>query len=160
MQAISDLTKIHAIGIYSALGSRIIAQYYDNYIKEAKRIDFENEVVSRIREDPNGQVMVHDFSLIVYRSVADVLFFIVGDLKSNDFLLDEVLQTLQSALSLVYKKGLTADNLVQQIDLLYLLLDETIEQGFLFECDPEVVAARALLKDDNAFQGRLDRGSY
>ncbi|OHT08012.1 hypothetical protein TRFO_23633 [Tritrichomonas foetus] len=68
--------------------------------------------------------------------------------------MDEVLETISTSISLVYKGKVTAENIVQQIDLLYLLLDETIEQGFIFEGDPEVVAARAMLKNDNAFAGK------
>ena len=57
--------------------------------------------------------------------------------------------------SVVEPMGHTVYNtLMKQIDLLYLLLDETIENGYVFEADPEVSAARALLKDDKALAGK------
>lgn len=153
-----DLTKVKAIFFYSQTGSRITAQYYDNSIPDTKRADFENNVFKRASEDFEGQVLQHEEYIVVYRKCEDVVAFIVGDLKSNELLLDEVLDTIFSALGLVFKK-VGADDLVKQIDLLYLLLDETIEQGFIFEGDPEVVAARVVLKDDRAFAGKASRTS-
>ena len=151
---LDDLTRIHSILIVSKSGTRIIAQYYDNIIPEEQRSTFENEIYQRGAEDMLGEVMQHDKYIIVYRSIQDFLIFLVGDLKSNELLLDEVLETISTSISLVYKGKFSSECLIKQIDLLYLLLDETIEQGFIFEGDPEVVAARALLKNDTAFAGK------
>ena len=151
---LDDLTRIHSILIVSTSGTRIIAQYYDNVISEDQRSSFENEIFQRGAEDMLGEVMQHDKYIIVYRLIQDFLIFLVGDLKSNELLLDEVLETISTSISLVYKGKFSSECLIKQIDLLYLLLDETIEQGFIFEGDPEVVAARALLKNDNALVGR------
>lgn len=153
-----DITKIKCIFFYSQTGSRITAQYYDNSIPEEKRTDFENAIYTRASANFDAQVMQHDEYIVVFRKSDDVCAFIVGDLKCNELLLDEVLDTIFNALSLVFKK-VTSETLVQQIDLLYLLLDETIEQGYIFEGDPEIVAARVLLKNDNAFQGKANKTS-
>ncbi|KAK8895049.1 Coatomer subunit zeta-1 [Tritrichomonas musculus] len=151
---IEDLTRIHSLLIVSTSGTRIIAQYYNNVIPEDQRSQFENEIYQRGAEDMLGEVMQHDKYIIVYRLIQDFLIFIIGDLKSNELLLDEVLETISTSISLVYKGKVNSESLIKQIDLLYLLLDETIEQGFIFEGDPEIVAARALLKNDNAFAGK------
>ena len=153
-----DLTKIKCIFLYSQTGQRITAQYYDNTIPEDKRTDFENAIHSRASNDFDAQVMQHEEYIVVFRKVDDVCAYICSDLKANELLLDELLDTIFTALSLVFKKT-SADSLVQQIDLLYLLLDETIEQGYVFEGDPEVVAARVLLKDDSAFYGKSHKES-
>lgn len=151
---LDDLTRIHSLLIVSTSGTRIIAQYYDNVISENQRSTFENEIFQRGAEDMLGEVMQHDKYIVVYRLIQDFLIFIVGDLKANELLLDEVLETISTSISLVYKGKFSSECLIKQIDLLYLLLDETIEQGFIFEGDPEVVAARALLKNDNALAGK------
>ncbi|EAY10766.1 hypothetical protein TVAG_121700 [Trichomonas vaginalis G3] len=153
-----DLTKVKAVFFYSHSGSRITAQYYDNSIPDEKRTDFENNIFKRASEDFDGQIMQHEEYITVYRNCNDVVGFVVGDLKANELLLDEVLETIFTALSLVYKK-VSYDDLMKQIDLLYLLLDETIEQGYIFEGDPEIVAARVVLKDDKAFAGKAVRSS-
>ena len=153
-----DLTRIKCIFLYSQSGTRITAQYYDNTIPEDKRASFENAIHSRASSDFDSQVMQHDDYIVVFRKVDDVCLYVVSDLKANELLLDEIIDTIFTALSLIFKKT-SADSLIQQIDLLYLLLDETIEQGFVFEGDPEVVAARVLLKDDNAFHGKASQSS-
>lgn len=154
---LDDLTKVSGVIIYSLTGTRIIGKYYDNIIAEDQLNNFENEIFSRGVEDQYGEVMQHESFIVVYRVLSDFIVFIVGSLKSNELLLSEVLNTIISALELVYKKKLSTKTLVNQIDLLYLLLDETIEHGFIFEGDPEIVAARSLLKDDNALIGKALR---
>ena len=153
-----DLTKIKCIFLYSQTGTRITAQYYDNSIPEDKRTGFESSIHTRASSDFDAQVMQHDEYIVVFRKVEDICAYIVSDLKANELLLDELLDTIFTALTLVFKK-VSAETLIQQIDLLYLLLDETVEQGYIFEGDPEVVAARVLLKDDSAFSGKANKTS-
>lgn len=152
---LDDLTKIHAVFAVSTSGTRIIAQYYDNMIKEDQRADFENTIFQHGMEDMVGEVLQHEKYIIVYRPIADFLLFIVGDLKSNELILDGVLDTLSDSISLVFKGKVYSEDLTKQIDLLYLLFDETIEQGFVFESDPQIVASRTMLKNDNAFAGKI-----
>jgi len=148
-----DLTRIRSVIFYSNTGTRVTAQYYDSSIPEEKRKTFEDDIYKRASEDYGAYIMQQDEFIVVFRKFEDILIFVIGDLKSNELLLDEVLDTIINALQLVFKK-VNSDSLIQQIDLLYLLLDETIEQGFIFEGDSEVVAARVLLKDDKAFAGK------
>jgi hypothetical protein len=152
--ALGDLSRIHAVVIYSINGQRIIAQYYTPAIPPDKTSTFENEIFQRGLEDQTGEVMQHDDFIVIYKPVKDLLFFLVCDMKGNELLLGEILEAVITSISLVFKSKVTADALVQQIDLLYLLLDETIENGFVFEGDPEVVAARTMLKEDTAFAGK------
>ncbi|KAH0789757.1 Coatomer subunit zeta-1 [Histomonas meleagridis] len=154
---IEDLTRIQSVFIYSTTGTRVIAKYYTQSIPEDQRISFEKNVFKRGFEEQFGEVMQHDEFIIVYREISDVLIFVVGDLKSNELLLAEVLETICTSLRLVYKGKVNSESLIRQIDLLYLLLDETIEQGFIFEGDPEVIAARTKLKDDGALLGQAIR---
>jgi hypothetical protein len=151
---LENLSKIHGVVIYSITGQRIIAQYYTAAIPADKTSTFENEILQRGLEDQTGEVMQHDEFIVIYKPVKDLLFFLVCDMKGNELLMGEVLEVIVTSISLVFKSKVTAETLVQQIDLLYLLLDETIENGFVFEGDPEVVAARTMLKDDTAFTGK------
>jgi len=149
-----ELAKIHGVVIYSINGTRVIAQYYTSAIPPDKTATFEGEILQRGIEDQTGEVMQHDEFIVIYKTVKDLLLFLVCDMKSNELLMGEILDALVTSISLVYKNKVSAESLVQQIDLLYLLLDETIENGFVFEGDPEVVAARTMLKEDTAYAGK------
>jgi hypothetical protein len=151
---LEDVSKIHAVLIYSINGQRIIAQHYTPAIPPDKTSTFENEILQRGLEDQTGEVMQHGDFIVIYKPVKDLLFFLVCDMKGNELLMGEILEAIVTSISLVFKSKVTADALVQQIDLRYLLLDETIENGFVFEGDPEVVAARTMLKEDTSFAGK------
>jgi hypothetical protein len=152
--SLDGLSRIHGVVIYSVHGARIVAQYYTSTIPQNQTASFEAAIFQRARDDQLGEVMQHNNFLVVYKVVNDLLIFLVCDLKTNELLMGELLEAIATSLSLIYKSKVNAESLVQQIDLLYLLLDETIENGFIFEADPEVVAARTLLKDDQALAGK------
>lgn len=147
-------TKLHAVVMYSVTGTLIISQYYTDKIPESRRLAFENAIFQRGLEDSFGQVMQHEEFIVIYKPVNDLIVFFICDLKSNELMWFEVLNSVITAMSLAFKGKVRTETLVKQVDLLYLLLDETIENGYIFEADPEVVAARTLLKDDKAFSGK------
>lgn len=147
-------TKLHAVVMYSTSGTLIISQYYTDSIPEERRLAFENAIFQRALEDSFGQVLQHEEFIVLYKPVADILVFFVCDLKANELMWFEIMNSMVSAMSLVFKGKVNTETLMKQIDLLYLLLDETIENGYVFEADPEVSAARALLKDDKALAGK------
>lgn len=134
-----------------------MAQYYGTSIPEDRVRSFESELFQRAMEEEGGEVMRHDEFIVLCKSISDLVVFVICDLKVNELLIGEFLEAFSSALSLIYKKKVNAESLVKQIDLLYLLLDESIEHGFLFECDPDILAARTMLKNDDAFQGKAIR---
>ena len=155
-----DLSRIHGVMMYSASGSLIISQYYTKSIPQEKRLTFENAVFQRAVEDPAGEVMQHDEFIVVYKPINDLFIFVVCDLKGNELLMGEVAECIQSAMMLVFKGKVNTETLVRQIDLLYLVLDETIENGYVFEGDCEIVAARAMLKEDGAYAGKSMKGQF
>jgi hypothetical protein len=67
--------------------------------------------------------------------------------------LDQALNTIISAIELVIK----TKDILSQPDQLYLIIDDTILQGFIFEEIPEIVASIVLLKDDKAFSGKSSK---
>ena len=152
-----SVTKVKGIALYSANGTRIMGEYYDSRITRDFIAKFETDVVKRALEDPNGMVMQQGDYIVVYSFVDDVCCFIVGDSNPNELILNKILQTVFDTFFLIFKNKVNAQNLTQQIDLVYLTLDEVVDQGVIFETDPEIVAARVMLKSDDAFAGKSGR---
>jgi hypothetical protein len=78
---------------------------------------------------------------------------LVGDLKINELLFLQILDTLDAAIELIFKK-VSVDAFIKDIENFYLMLDEALEQGYVLEPNGEVLAARVLLKDDGSFTGK------
>lgn len=154
---LEELTKIQTVFIFSIDGTHLISQCYNGFSPKSEQSAFEKSIFRRAMDDQFGEIMQHDEHIVIYKLVGDVFVFVVGGLESNELLLAEVADTISTGLSLVFKGKVDSKMIVKQIDLLYLLLDETIEQGFLFEGDPEIIAARTKLRNDSAFLGKAIR---
>ena len=145
-------TKLHAVVMYSTSGTLIISQYYTDSIPEERRLAFENAIFQRALEDSFGQVLQHEEFIVLYKPVADILVFFVCDLKANELMWFEIMTSMVTAMSMVFERKVKAkvntETLMKQIDLLYLLLDEMIENGYVFEADIWAVVARTLLKEE------------
>lgn len=154
-KAIDDIDRfrVSSILMFSMSGTKIITRYYDKAIPEPKRAQFENEIFQRGIEDQLAEVMQHDEFIAIYHVVHGVFIFVVATLQTNELFLLDILTSIQSVINIVFKDKVSADILIKQIDLLYLILDETLEQGFLMESDPHIIAARAQLKGDSVFTG-------
>ncbi|OHT17351.1 putative coatomer subunit zeta [Tritrichomonas foetus] len=152
-----DLTKISAFIIYSDSDQKIFSQYYDAHIPESRREIFEKNLNDKVRDDQSLQsessVFQIDNSIVVFRTISDIRVFVVGNMKTNELLFDELISTFSTVLELIYGR-IASDLIKSKIDSLYLIIDDMIDQGFIFEGDPEVIASRVSLKDDGAFTGR------
>lgn len=147
-----DLTKISAFLVYSGT-TRIASQYYADIVLDSKKKEFELSIVEKTTEFELSQVFIYDQYVVVFRKVNDLVLILVGGLKSNELIFDQLLETMEASMELIFKIP-NMENVVQQVEYLYFLIDETIDQGFIFEGNPNVVASRVLLKNDNSFSGK------
>jgi hypothetical protein len=148
-----QLTRAQAILLFSATGTRIAGQYYGPDIPESARSGFETEFFAKLGDANRPEVCQVGEHIAVIRTVQDLLIVLVGGLATNELLFAELLDTIESALGLIFKK-VDSEGITAQIDDFYLLLDETIHEGFPLETDGEVIAARVQLKDDGALAGK------
>jgi hypothetical protein len=56
-------------------------------------------------------------------------------------------------------KEVGVNEVLEKMENIFLMLDEIVDQGYILEINPEVIGARTLLKDDNAFQGKVSKSS-
>jgi hypothetical protein len=96
--------------------------------------------------------------IVACRTVRDVVMFVVGDMKANELLLAQVLESFERAGELVFK-SFGVNEVMEKMENVYLILDEMIDQGYIFENNPEIIAARTLLKEDSAFHGKISTPS-
>lgn len=147
----NDLTKISAFLVYSGT-TRILSQYFADIVPDNKKKEFEASIVEKTSEFMQSHVFIFEQYIVVFREINDLVLILVGGLQTNELIFDQLLETMCSAMTMIYKIP-NMENVVQQIEYMYFLIDETIDQGFVFEGTPSVVASRVMLKSDNSFSG-------
>jgi hypothetical protein len=89
--------------------------------------------------------------LISYSRLPGCTVFVVGKNTCNELILDMIQENIFAVLDIILDGGISKESIEKQIERVYCMLDEMLEQGFIMEETPEVVAARVLLEDDNKF---------
>jgi hypothetical protein len=151
--AFDQLTRVQAALLFSTSGARIAGQYYTSDIPESTRSTFETDFFAKLGDATRPEACQVGDHIAVIRTIQDMVLVLIGGESTNELLFSELLDTIEAALGLLFKK-LNAEGVTAQIEDFYLLLDETIHEGFALETDGETVAARVLLKDDNALAGK------
>jgi hypothetical protein len=102
-----------------------------------------------------------DGHVVVYKSSLDVFMYLVGSADENELILSAVLSTYFDALSILLKyppPPLNTNNntrsqvekrsILENLDLVFLALDETVSDGILLESDASIVASRVTKRPD------------
>jgi hypothetical protein len=148
-----QLTRVRVAALYSNLGIPIAVQYFYSSIPESSRPAFESGLFTKVSEEAATEACQYENYIAVFRAIEDLFLVLVGDTSTNELLFGEILDTLESAMSLVFRKpnSATVDG---QLENFLLILDETFHEGFVFEGNGVEVAARVQLKDSDAGKGK------
>ncbi|KAJ1812440.1 Golgi-to-ER vesicle coat component [Coemansia sp. RSA 2599] len=141
-----SLYTVRAVIILDGEGNRLIAKYYargsteQSYktLKEQKK--FESELFAKTK-NTNGQVILYDGQTVLFTSSADVYIYLVGDPEENELLLLAALQGFYDAVCQLVKYDLSKRKVLDNLDMVVLALDETIDDGIVLETDGNVIAS-------------------
>jgi hypothetical protein len=75
-------------------------------------------------------VILYDSHLAVYKHSLDLILYIIGGPSENELMLWSALQALSDALSLLLRNQLEKRAVLENLDLVVLCLDETIDDGY------------------------------
>lgn len=142
-----SLYTVQAVAILDSDGNRLIAKYYSrggphpqSYKTLKGQKKFESEVFAKTRKS-NGEVILYDGKTVLFKYVNDLYFYLVGDPEENELLLGSVLNGFVEAISILLKHSVDKRNLLDNLDMVVLALDETIDDGIALETDPNAIAA-------------------
>ncbi|KAI8325939.1 coatomer protein [Martensiomyces pterosporus] len=141
-----SLYTTRAMVILDSDGQRLVAKYYtrgqtvQSYktLKEQKA--FEKDLFGKTRKS-NSEVILYDGQTILFKYINDVYFYLVGDPEENELLLGSVLNGFVEAVSILLKHNVDKRSLLDNLDMVVLALDETIDDGIALESDPNVIAS-------------------
>lgn len=65
----------------------------------------------------------------MFRSYPDFAIYIVGGINDNELVFAEALDTLNSALEVIFKEGIERSGIIQLMTVFLLVIDELIDNG-------------------------------
>ncbi|KAG2460940.1 COPZ1 protein, partial [Polypterus senegalus] len=116
------------------------AVYYDPdffpSMKEQK--NFEKNVYNKTHKT-DSEIAFLEGMTIVYKSSIDLFFYVVGSAQENELMLMSVLNCLFDSLSQMLRKNIEKRSVMENLDGVFLVVDEVIDGGVILESDPQQV---------------------
>ena len=96
-----------------------------------------------------GDIILYDSHLVVYKHSLDLILYFIAGSTENEVMLYSALTSLTDALTMLLRNSLEKRGVLENLDLVLLCLDETIDDG----CESFSFAPFSSLK--NAFFIRI-----
>ncbi|XP_055338203.1 coatomer subunit zeta-1-like isoform X2 [Paramacrobiotus metropolitanus] len=133
-----SLYVVKALLILDSDGNRLIA-------KEQKA--FERSLFSKTSK-ASGEIILIDGLTCVYKSNVDLYFYVAGSSHENELMLTAVLNCLYDATQKVLGKSFEKRNFMDNLDSIFLIVDEIVDGGIICEIDPDSVTQRAAIRTE------------
>uniref|UniRef100_A0A0X3P8C4 Coatomer subunit zeta n=1 Tax=Schistocephalus solidus TaxID=70667 RepID=A0A0X3P8C4_SCHSO len=144
------LYAIKAILILDSDGKRILAKYYDNTFPTLKaQLDFEKKLFSKTNKTSYAEITLFEGANCVHRSSSDIFFYVIGDANENELILMSALTCLHDSISHILRGNIEKKPLMDNLDLVFLAVDELCDGGIILECDSTALASRVGFKSED-----------
>lgn len=161
------IPKIDAILVLGSDGDRLAGKYYGDFLKatdenpnaEESRTNFEKEVQQKIggviaRPDAAEVVMVQGKTVVFCGGSSqggggDVRVVHVGPSNESELVLAHLCEGMYDALSQLMGGTTERTMVLDNLELVFLLIDEHCDGGIILETDGSKLASAVLLRDDD-----------
>ncbi|CAL1711448.1 unnamed protein product [Somion occarium] len=146
-----SLYTVAALIIVDTDGHRVLAKYYHpagdpnptpkrlTTLKEQRA--FEKGLFQKTKK-AGGDITLYDGYLAVYKHSLDLICYIIGDPSENELMLLSALASFSDAANMLLRNQLEKRSVLENLDLVLLCLDETIDDGVIVETDSTTIASR------------------
>lgn len=76
-----------------------------------------------------GDIILYNNHLVLYKSSIDLTFYLIGPEHENELMLQSALNAFHEAVSLLLRHQVEKRSVLENLDLVVLALDETIDDG-------------------------------
>lgn len=76
-----------------------------------------------------GDVILYDSHLALFKHSLDLIFYIIGPATENELMLAAALNAFSDALSMLLRNQVEKRSVLENLDMVLLCLDETIDDG-------------------------------
>uniref|UniRef100_A0A3Q3JJV7 Coatomer subunit zeta n=1 Tax=Monopterus albus TaxID=43700 RepID=A0A3Q3JJV7_MONAL len=134
--------------VFLLLPLRISLYYDDTYptVKEQKA--FEKNIFNKTHRT-DSEIALLEGLTVVYKSNIDLFFYVIGSSHENELMLMAVLNCLFDSLSQMLRKNVERRALLENMEGLFLAVDEIVDGGVILESDPQQVVHRVALRGDD-----------
>ncbi|KAI9062462.1 coatomer protein [Trametes sanguinea] len=146
-----SLYTVTAFLIIDTDGHRVLAKYYHpkgHPNGESKKLTtlkeqraFEKGLFQKTKK-AGGDIILYDSHLAVYKHSLDLIFYIIGDPSENELMLHSALVAFSDAVHMLLRNQVEKRGVLENLDLVLLCLDETIDDGIIVETDSTTIASR------------------
>ncbi|XP_060636867.1 coatomer subunit zeta-2 [Anolis sagrei] len=144
-----SLYTVKAIFIMDSFGQRLLAKYYDDTFPSTKeQKSFERNVFNKTHKT-DSEIAFLEGLTIVYKSSIDLFFYVVGSPHENELMLTSVLSCLFETLNHMLRKNVEKRALMENMDGVFLVVDETVDGGVILESDPQQVIQKLNFRVDD-----------
>ncbi|MEE6472037.1 hypothetical protein FKM82_009444 [Ascaphus truei] len=126
-----SLYTVKAVLILDNDGERLFAKYYDETypsVKEQKA--FEKNIFNKTHRT-DSEIALLEGLTVVYKSSIDLYFYVIGSSHENELMLMAVLNCLFDSLSQMLRKNVEKRTLLENMEGLFLAVDEIIDGGVM-----------------------------
>ncbi|KAK2463088.1 hypothetical protein APHAL10511_004743 [Amanita phalloides] len=146
-----SLYSIQAFIILDTEGHRVLAKYYHpkshpqgdckefQSVKEQKV--FEKGLWQKTKK-PGGDIILYDSHLAVFKHSLDLILYFIASPSENELMLSTALNSLTDALTMLLRNSLEKRGVLENLDLVLLCLDETVDDGIIVDTDSTAIASR------------------
>ncbi|CAB3404165.1 unnamed protein product [Caenorhabditis bovis] len=146
----TSLYSVKGLVILDQDGNRILAKYYDRThfgtTKDQKA--FEKNMFQKTSRNTSSEILLLDGVTCLYRSNVDLYFYVLGNARENEIILESVLTCLYDSVSTSLRKNVEKKAFIEAMDTMMLVIDEICDEGIILETDASAVVQRCALKAD------------
>ncbi|KAM8824327.1 coatomer subunit zeta-2 isoform 2-T2 [Synchiropus picturatus] len=144
-----SLYTVKALFILDNDGNRLLSKYYDKdlYPSMKEQKNFETNIFNKTHKADNEIAFLEGMT-IIYKSSIDLFFYVVGSAQENELMLMSVLNCLFDSLTQILRKNVERRCLLDNMDGVFLVVDEIIDGGVILESDPQQVLQKVNYRAD------------
>uniref|UniRef100_A0A5F9C9U6 Coatomer subunit zeta n=1 Tax=Oryctolagus cuniculus TaxID=9986 RepID=A0A5F9C9U6_RABIT len=126
----------------------LILYYDDTYPSAKEQKAFEKNIFNKTHRT-DSEIALLEGLTVVYKSSIDLYFYVIGSSYENELMLMAVLNCLFDSLSQMLRKNVEKRALLENMEGLFLAVDEIVDGGVILESDPQQVAHRVALRGED-----------
>ncbi|CAM0139977.1 Golgi-to-ER vesicle coat component [Umbelopsis sp. WA50703] len=137
-----SLYAIKAVVLLDAEGNRVLSKYYGkDYANTKDQKAFEKGLFDKTKR-AQGEVIMYDNQIVLYRSNIDIFFYVVASADENELMISSMLNAFYDAVSTLLRHQVEKRSILDNLDLVVLCLDETVDDGIILETDSNAIVGR------------------
>ncbi|KAL5705972.1 Coatomer subunit zeta-1 [Ranunculus cassubicifolius] len=137
---------VKSILLLDSEGKRVAVKYNsDDWPTLNAKLAFEKSVFTKTQKSnarTEAEISMFDSSIVVYKFIQDLHFFVVGGDDENELILSTVLQGFYDAVAILLRGNVDKREALENLDLILLCLDEIVDGGMVLETDASVIAGK------------------